>query len=144
MIPNIGQILIVVDAMTGWPEAFVCKDRSSTTIRRILQSVFGRFGVPIQVVSDNAQEFISDELVTWLERVGATTICTPHYHPASNGLVERMVQTIKRSLQIWSIEKGDFHGFLQKVLLTYRTSSIAASRNGTPSMLMFDVKSDIH
>jgi hypothetical protein len=137
VVPQVGNILILVDAMTGWPEAFICRDRSSLTVKNVLQSTFARFGVPNVVVSDNAKEFISEDIVRWLNGVGAESVQTPQYHSRSNGLVERMVQTIKRALKVWTVGKGDVHSFLQKVLLTYRTSNIAASRDGTPAELMF-------
>ena len=136
--PGIGNILILVDSFSGWPEAFICKDRSSKTVKMVLQSVFARFGVPSFLVNDNAKEFISNDVILWLKHVGTSPVQTPHYHPSSNGQVERMVQTLKRALKFWSSEKGDLHGYLQKVLLTYRTSRICSKRNGTPSELMFN------
>ena len=48
-----------------------------------------------------------------------------------------MVQTIKRAIKVWSIDKGDFFGFLQKVLLTYRTAKATGRREGSPAKLMF-------
>ena len=136
-VPSIGNILIIVDAMTGWVEAMRCQDRSSEAVMQILRAIFARFGVPVSIVTDNAKEFISEEVMTWIHKIGARAIQCPQYHPQSNGLAERMVQTIKRAIKIWSIEKGDFHGFLQKILLTYRSSRIVGNRNGTPAKLMF-------
>ncbi len=75
------------------------------------------------MVADNAKEFISEEVLSWIPKVGGECQFSPQYHAQSNGLVERMVQTVKRALKIWSLEKGDFHSFLQKVLLTYRNSA---------------------
>lgn len=136
-VPNVGQILILVDAMTGWPEAFICQDRSTATVKKVLQSTFARFGIPNMLVTDNAKEFISEDIIQWLEKVGAKAVQTPQYHASSNGLVERMVQTIKRSLKLWSREKGDVHTYLQKILLTYRSSRLCSNRQGTPAELMF-------
>ena len=134
-VPNIGIVLIIVDAFSGWPEAFVCLDRSSHPVKRVFQSLFARYGVPQQIVTDNAKEFIASDLLQWLSKVGAEALQTPQYHSCSNGLVERMVQTLKRVLRIYSIEKGDPHTFLQKVLMTYRSSRVTSSRGCTPSEL---------
>ena len=136
-VKNVGEILILVDAMSGWPEAVLCKDRSSETVLRVLRTLFARFGVPRVVVTDNAKEFVSTEVVEWLNHIGAEKLQTPEYHPRSNGLVERMVQTVKRSMSIWHPSAGTFHDYLQKVLLTYRSSRLAGERKATPAELMF-------
>ena len=61
---------------------------------------------------------------------------SPQYHACSNGLVERMVQTVKRSVKIWTPDKGNLHSFIQKVLLTYRSSRLCSKRGDTPAALM--------
>ncbi len=134
-VSKIGTILIIVDAMSGWPEAIICQDRSAATVKKILQTLFARYGVPQQVVTDNAKEFVCEELAQWLIHVGAQPVQTPQYHACSNGLVERMVQTVKRVLKIYSAEKGDVHTFLQKCLMTYRSSRVTNSRGRTPAEL---------
>ena len=53
---------IMVDSFSGWPEVFVCEDRSSATVLKALKSVFARFGVPRMLVTDHAKEFISEEI----------------------------------------------------------------------------------
>ena len=73
-VPRVGEVLITVDSFSGWPEAFVCKDRSSATVLKALKSVFARFGVPRMLVTDHAKEFISEEIVAWLRQVGCEKI----------------------------------------------------------------------
>ena len=72
---------------------------------KIFTSVFSKFGVPLMLVTDNAKEFISEEVIVWLRRIGCEKIQTPQYSPRSNGCVERMVQTVKRAMKLWSVEK---------------------------------------
>ena len=136
-IPKVGEVIILVDAYSGWPEAFLCKNRCASSVLRILKSVFARFGVPLMLVTDNAKEFISEDVVVWLRKIGCEKVQTPQYSPRSNGCVERMVQTIKRAMRLWSIEKGEFMEYLQKVLLTYRTSRVAGQRTATPAEMIF-------
>ena len=46
--------------------------------------------------SNNAREFCDEDLNLWFEKIGCKPYKTPPYHPQSNGLVERMVQTVKK------------------------------------------------
>lgn len=135
-VPAIGNILIVVDAYSGWIEAFPTKDRSADSVINSLRTVFTRFGVPELVVSDNAAEFTSAPLLAWLERNGARKMESPPYSPQSNGAAERAVQTIKKALQAWTqrLTHGSFVAFLQKALLHHRNSS--TSRGRTPAELV--------
>jgi transposase InsO family protein len=96
-LPKVGLLLILVDAMSGWPEAVRVANREAATVKRVLQTVFARNGVPHVLVSDNAAEFHDAELTNWLQRIGCRVMKTPPMHPQSNGLAERMVQSIKKA-----------------------------------------------
>ena len=134
-----GNILIIVDAGSGWIEAFPCNDRSTANVIKCLSATFARFGVPYKLVSDNAKEFISDELIKWLETQGCQKIETPPYYPKANGLAERGVQTVKRAMKAWSSDlRVSFHAYLMRVLMTHRNSSNA--REKTPSELLTNRK----
>ena len=49
-------------------------------------------------MSDNGPQFTSGEFETLLKMNAVKHIKTPAYHPASNGLAERLVQNFKRLL----------------------------------------------
>ena len=53
-VKDAGNVLIIVDAATGWIEAFPIRDRSSASVIKCLHTVFTRFGVAEILVSDNA------------------------------------------------------------------------------------------
>ena len=92
-VKGVGNILIIVDAGSGWIEAF----RSENVIK-CLRTVFTRFGIPKILVSDNACEFTSTQLNEWIRWQGATKMESPAYFPRANGLAERAVQ-IQKSAQ---------------------------------------------
>jgi hypothetical protein len=130
-----GNVLIVVDAGSGWIEAFPCSDRSSANVIKCLSATFSRFGIPYTLVSDNAKEFICDEVTNWLRHQGCRKIESPLYYPRANGLAERAVQTIKRAMNSWDpIMRVTFHAYLMKVLLAHRNTSNARSK--TPSEIL--------
>jgi len=134
-VPNIGLILILVDANSGWPEVVRVPDRRAETVKRVLRLIFARNGVPRTLVSDNAAEFTDSDLCAWLERIGCRPLKTPPYHPQSNGAAERMVQTIKRGLKAFNKERSTFEAYMARLLLAYR-SVPHAGRAQSPSAMM--------
>lgn len=90
---------IIVDAYTRWPEVFMTNDITTRTTIRILREIFARFGIPKYIVSDNGRQFTSHEFQEFARKNSVTHKLTAPYHPATNGLAERYVQTLKKSLR---------------------------------------------
>lgn len=88
------------------------------------------------VVSDNASTFTSEEFGKFLRRNGIQHIRTPPYHPASNGLVERAVQTSKEGMKRQKL--GTLNTRL-RLLLCYRITQYS-STGVSPSELMWGRK----
>lgn len=55
------MFLVMVDAHSKWPEVAVMKTTSSEKTIEELRSVFSRFGLPQQLVSDNGPQLVSEE-----------------------------------------------------------------------------------
>ena len=86
--------LLVVDAHSKWPEVY--DKHSSTTSQHtitMLQHLFAMYGLPLQLVSDNGPQFISSDFAEFMKKNGIKHIRCAPYHPSSNGLAERFVQT---------------------------------------------------
>ena len=130
-----GNILVIVDAGSGWIEAFPAGNRTSETVKIYLSQIFARFGIPKTLVSDNGPESVSGDLKQWCESLGIKKLESPVYHPRANGLAERAVQTVKRALQAWSPNLNvSFGAFLQRALMTHRNTS--KTRSKTPVELL--------
>ena len=135
-IRGVGLLLVLSDAFSGWPEAIRVPDKSSATVLKVLRTIFARNGVPLTLVSDNAPEFKSAELSNWLKSIGCREIHSPPYNPSSNGQAERLVRSLKDALRTWN-KTVPFDNFLQKLLLTVRTSRPSGSRSASPDILMW-------
>jgi len=128
--------LIVVDAHSKWPE--VIGPMSTTTAEsttNALRSIFSRFGLPEQIVSDNGPPFQSSEYELFLKMNGIQRVLTSPYHQSSNGQAERFVQTFKNFMKAASAAPGNLHRKIHDFLLTYR-SSPNATTGVTPAKLL--------
>ena len=56
---EVGEILVVVDAGSGWIEAFPRSNRATKGVMEALQALFGRFGMPRTFVTDNGMELVA-------------------------------------------------------------------------------------
>eukprot|EP00731_Ephydatia_muelleri_P012870 Em0007g180a len=92
--PFLGKIfLIVFDAYSKWLEVVPVVSTSSQQTIRELRHLFATHGLPEIVVSDNGTAFSSTEFGCFVKHNGIRHIRCAPYHPSSNGLAERAVQT---------------------------------------------------
>ncbi|XP_049272396.1 uncharacterized protein K02A2.6-like [Rhipicephalus sanguineus] len=93
------MLLVVVDAHSKWPEVFEMRSTTAESTIRCLTELFARFGFPETIVSDNGPQFVSQEFKHFVQAMGARHVFTAPYHPSSNGLAERFIQTLKNALR---------------------------------------------
>ncbi|XP_056612166.1 uncharacterized protein K02A2.6-like [Triplophysa dalaica] len=92
------MFLVVMDAYARWPEIFPMQTCTSTKTIDVLRNLFAAYGLAREVVTDNGPQFTSVEFEEFLLLNGVKHTKSPAYHPASNGLAERLVQNLKRAL----------------------------------------------
>ncbi|UYV63124.1 K02A2.6-like [Cordylochernes scorpioides] len=126
--------LIVEDACTKWIEAIPVPNTSTRETIEQLRCLFARFGIPRTLVSDNGTGFTSEEFRQFMTRNGIRHLRTAPFHPSSNGLAERAVQTIKTGLK--KVQQGSISQRLAEILLGNRRTPIA-SIGKSPSEMMF-------
>lgn len=66
---------------------------------QVLRGLFSRYGILPVLVSDNGPQFCSEEFSAFLKSNGVKHIHSAMYHPATNGLAERFLQTFKHALK---------------------------------------------
>ena len=140
--PFLGKMfLIICDAHSKWLDVrIMSKITASETILE-LRDVFSVMGLCREIVTDNGPTFTSDEFGTFLSHNGIKHITVSPYHPASNGLAERNVQTFKKGMI--KNEKGTIRERVCRFLTRYR--SLPHCTTGlSPSELLFGRKMRTH
>ncbi len=89
------MFLVIVDAYSKWIDVKATKHATSMSTVAILRSIFATHGIPELIVSDNGTPFTSHEFQTFIQCNGIRHNTSAPYHPATNGLAERAVQTFK-------------------------------------------------
>jgi transposase InsO family protein len=127
--------LIMVDAYTKWLE--VIKMKSTTTKATIakLREVFARTGLPRTMVSDNGPQWIAEEFQQYCRGNSVRHITSSPWHPRTNGLAERAVQTFKLRMEAAKDDVPDINLRLQRFLFSYRNTPHKST--GRPPAEMF-------
>ena len=128
------MFMLVVDSHSKWPEIIEMPSTTSSKTIEELRKLFSAYGLPEQIVTDNGPQFIAEEFTLFLRQNGIKHLKSAPYHPSSNGAVERLVQSFKKSLRASESDGRTMSHRLSSFLLTYRTTP-HASTNATPSEL---------
>ncbi|KAF2890602.1 hypothetical protein ILUMI_15571, partial [Ignelater luminosus] len=102
--------LIAVDYYSKYVEVEKLNNNiSSHHIIKIFKSMFARFGVPQQVVSDRGTQFTSREFANFSKQWQFKHIVTSPTHSQSNGMAERHVQTAENLVKKAIEDKKDLY-----------------------------------
>ena len=130
------MFLLLIDAHSKWPEIFEMGSSTSESTIAMLRRVFAAYGLPEHLVSDNGPQFTSTEFQDFLQVNGVKHIRTAPYHPASNGAVERLVQTFKQAMKAGEQDGFTLQHQLQNFLITYRSTPHATTGQSPASLFL--------
>ena len=128
------MFLVIIDAHSKWMEVIPMKSATTLTTTQRLRMVFSRFGIPESIISDNGPQFSSSEFEQFCRKNGIRHIRVSPYHPASNGLAERAVQTFKQRFQKHT--EGTIQDQIARLLFHYRITPHFTTGT-SPSQLLF-------
>ena len=117
------KYILVADYYSRFP--VVRKVRSTTAGATVdtLKQVFSEYGFPKTVMSDNGPPFSSKEFENFANKYCFDHITSSPRYPQSNGLVERMVQTVKQCMGKCSAAGQDPY----LAMLIYRATPLTSS-----------------
>ena len=114
-------VIVFLDYLTKWVEAYPLPDQTSETIARVLvDRVICRHGVPRELLSDRGANLLSAVILDVCQLTGMAKINTTAYHPQTDGLVENFNRTLRAMLAKHSKEFGpEWDIYLQHLLFAY-------------------------
>ena len=95
---------------------------SKQNYRCVLRSLFARYGLPKDVVTENGPQFTSAEFAEFMCENGIRNFRSAPYHPATNGAAERCVQTLKNALRAQQRDTKALSVRLAQFLIAYRST----------------------
>ena len=85
-------LLVLIDICTRYTILRAIPNKQSDTVARILVSIFGDYGFPKIISSDNGREFKNSLQHKIMEHLGIERRYTTAYHPQANGSAESAVK----------------------------------------------------
>jgi hypothetical protein len=134
------MFLLIVDAHSKWLEVYPMKTTTAHKTIDCLRDCFGRFGLPVVLVSDNGPQFTSHEFQMFMLNNGIKHKTSAPFKPSSNGQAERYVYTLKQALRAMQHYAGSLSQKLSTFLLQYRKAPNITTMH-SPAMLF--LKRDI-
>lgn len=131
-------LLTCVDSLTRYPECVPLADiKADTVARAFVENIILRYGTPRELLTDCGTQFVGKLFVEICKILQIRKLKTTPYHPAANGIVERMHKTLKTMISHFVDDYHDsWDEILPFALMAYR-NSIHQATNDTPFFLMF-------
>ena len=116
-------IVVFMDYLTKWVEAFPTADQTSETIAHLLvERIICQHGAPKELLSDRGPNLLSNLILDICDLMGMKKTNTTAYHPQTDGLVENFNRTLRAMIAKHSRKFGrDWDVYLPQLLFAYRT-----------------------
>ncbi|UYV70389.1 K02A2.6-like [Cordylochernes scorpioides] len=131
-------LLVAMDYFTKWPEVYAIPNQEAATVARVLvDNLICRFGVPLELHSDQGRNFESEIFRELCQVLGIWKTRTTPLHPQSDGMVERFNKNMVEHLsKVVEQNQRDWDRRLPLFLMAYR-AAIHETTGQTPAKVMF-------
>jgi len=128
------MLLVIVDSHSKYIDVHATTSATSQVTIDKLRQTFATHGLPLSIVSDNGPAFASEEFRTFCNNNDIKHTLVSPYHPASNGLAERAVQTVKTGIKKQSGRTLEQR--LYRFLFQYRITPHSTTGESPAQLLM--------
>lgn len=117
-------ILVFVDHLTRFAEAFALPDQKAETVAKVFaESIVLRHGVPRQLLTDQGANFTGKLMRELCDVLRVKRLRTTAYHPECNGAVERLNQTLVKIMSHYVNEdQRDWDRWVPFATFAYNTA----------------------
>ena len=131
-------LIVAIDYSTKWAEAMASTKNDARTIAKFLyEHIFVRFGLPIEIVSDQGTHFVNEVVEVLLNEFMVTHRRSAPYPPQANGQAESTNKVLCTALtKVVEGNRGTWERKLPSVLWAYRTA-YKTSVGSTPFELVY-------
>lgn len=131
-------MLVVADYFSRWPEVYPIPNQEAQTVaEEIVTNWISRYGVPLELHSDQGRNFESQLFRELCRLLGINKTRTTPLHPQSDGMVERFNQTvIKHLAKVVEENQQDWDQQIPLFLMAYRNTAHTTTAE-TPSKVLF-------
>ena len=122
--PRVTNVLVFQDHFTKHILAYVTPDQTAKTVITFLyQGYISIFGAPARLLSDRGANFMSSMIDEMYKILGMKKLQTVPYHPQTNGLVERLHQTIMQMIKkLGEDKKANWPSHLAEIAHAYNAT----------------------
>ena len=93
-------ILVAVDCVSKWVEAYATKINDNKVVVKFIKSnILSRFGTPRAIISDNGTHFCNRSFEALMRKYAITHKLSMPYHPQISGQVETTNRQLKQILE---------------------------------------------
>jgi transposase InsO family protein len=139
------HVLVIRDAFTRFTLLYPIPDTTAKHTVKCLMHMFGIFGCPAQILSDNGSQFVNEIITEFTKHVQVQHLRTMAYSKEENGLVERANKEVNRYLRdlIYDLRVdatwSDYIPLIQRIM----NSTVNESTGVTPAELIFGNSIDL-
>ncbi|KAJ8910137.1 hypothetical protein NQ315_016106 [Exocentrus adspersus] len=126
---------MVVDAFTKYTLAKPTKTLSSAEVIENLRWIFGEFGYPRRIISDQGLAFTSKAFASFLAEKGVKHVTNAIATPRANGQVERANRTIIEAITASATGEARWDEQLPEILWGINHTKNASTRFSPPELL---------
>ncbi|GKA92030.1 reverse transcriptase domain-containing protein [Tanacetum coccineum] len=137
-------LIVAMDYFTKWIEAKHVATITGDQVKKFVwDNVVCRFGLPVEIVSDNGKQFRDNPFKDWCEKLNIRQCFAFVKHPQANGLVERANRSLGEGIKARLDEENkNWVEEISHVLWAHRTM-IKSSNGETPFSLTYGAEAVI-
>ena len=137
-IPGGGKLLVIIDNFSRFPLVEIMRTTTEKVLMVRLEQIFGIYGYPESIRSDNGPPFQGKALKMFLKYRGIKHVKITPLWPRRNGIVESFMKNIKKCMQLCIIEnRKEWKETLVSHLASYRNTPHSTTKY-SPSYLFFN------